>query len=331
MGRVGVRLVSFSPASFSASWVKAQARRFAAVHLNWLHAFYAGATRAERARRARAFLEAVDAARRSGLRVVWTMHNTRPHETIDARLDETVRRRVATDADAVTVHCRAGVRILAERYRRRHSVHVVPRGSFIGVYRDEVDRTAARLRLGLPEGAFVYLFFGALRPYKGLDGLVRAFAKLTGPRLRLVIAGFLATRFPSLLSRLQKAALRDPRIRLQLGAVPADEIQYLMKAADAVVLPFARILNSASVLVPLGFGRAVVAPRLGCLPEIVGPSAGVLYDPGRPDALRRALVRVRAVSHPAGLAARRRARSFTWERTAERMLRAYGLPPPPRS
>lgn len=260
------------------------------------------------------------------------MHNLRPHETIDARLDARCRRRIAAEADAVTVHCRAAAQLLAERYGRRAGVHVVPRGHFIDHYPDQVDRATARLRLGLPERSFVYLFFGSLRPYKGIDGLLRAFSSLPGPRLRLVVAGFLATRFEALLRRLQSAALRDPRLLLRLGAVPAEDIQYLMNAADAVVLPFVRILNSASVLVPLSFGRAVVAPRLGCLPETVGPSAGVFYEAGDEAALGRAMTRVRPRSLAAGRAARRRALGLTWERTAEGMRRAYGLARPrPRS
>ena len=80
-----------------------------------------------------------------------------------------------------------------------------------------------------------------------------------------------------------------PRIDLRLSFVPDDELPVLLAAADAVVLPFRDILTSGSAILAMSYGRAVIAPSLGCLPETLDPEAAILYDPLGPDALGRAL------------------------------------------
>jgi glycosyltransferase involved in cell wall biosynthesis len=72
-------------------------------------------------------------------------------------------------------------------------------------------------------------------------------------------------------------------------------------------------------MVGLGFGRPVVAPRLGGLPDVVDEGSGLLYDPTRPDALAAAMDRVRGLRFSEA-AIRDHARSFRWEDTARALL-----------
>jgi len=55
------------------------------------------------------------------------------------------------------------------------------------------------------------------------------------------------------------------------------ELQFFIRAADAVVLPFRDVLTSGSAILALSFGRPVVAPRIGNLVEIVNEEMGILY------------------------------------------------------
>jgi len=77
-------------------------------------------------------------------------------------------------------------------------------------------------------------------------------------------------------------------------------------------------------MLALSWGRPVVAPTLGCLPAMVDPAAGILYDPIAPDALGAALTAIRgrdpAVASRAALACARR---FDWDRIAALTLEAY--------
>ena len=83
--------------------------------------------------------------------------------------------------------------------------------------------------------------------------------------------------------------MADPRIVLRLERIPEEDLSRVLRAADAVVLPFRDILTSGSAILALSHGRPVVVPALGCLPETLPTDATFLYDPDDPDALASAL------------------------------------------
>ena len=127
----------------------------------------------------------------------------------------------------------------------------------------------------------MFLAFGMVRPYKQVPALVETFRAVAGPDDRLVVAG--NPNRDWLERAVRERAGDDPRVRLDLRFVPDDEVGDYFAAADAVVLPYRDVLTSGSAVLAMSFGRAVVAPRIGCLPWQVG-DGGVLYDPGDADA-----------------------------------------------
>jgi glycosyltransferase involved in cell wall biosynthesis len=168
----------------------------------------------------------------------------------------------------------------------------------------------------------VLVFLGVVRGYKGTDDLVEAFRELPDPAARLLIAG--QPRGEGIEARLAAAAAADRRIVLALRHVPDDEIQVWLRAADAVVLPFRDILTSGSAILALSFGRPVIAPALGCLPETVPPTAGVLYDPDAPDALAGAIREALGQDLGAqGAAARAQAEELDWASIAATTAALY--------
>jgi beta-1,4-mannosyltransferase len=257
-------------------------------------------------------------ARLLGYRLVWTVHNAAPHEgaTLGTRLVAATLGRVAR----LIVHCEAG-RQTAGRAGQRAAV--IPHGNYIGCYADGVDTATARARLGIEPDTRVLLAFGQVRPYKGLDELVRAFTRLAAPDARLLIAGAPVAGGGDVLGELS-----DPRIRVLLGHVPDDAVQLFFRAADLVVLPYRAVLSSGAAMLAFSFARGIVAPRLGCLAELDGKGAAIVYDPGTADGLERALHRAVTVdSARLGRQALRLARSLSWDTIARRHLAAYGLGP----
>ena len=106
--------------------------------------------------------------------------------------------------------------------------------------------------------------------------------------------------------------------------IPNDELQLYLKAADVVVLPFLDILTSGSAITALGFGRPVIVPAIGCLPELMDERMAVLYDPQAADGLRQALMAARQRDLvAAGAAAYDHARSLAWDKIARQTLEAY--------
>jgi beta-1,4-mannosyltransferase len=305
------------------AWLRAG--RPPVVHLHWTHEFLKGRGHGpSRVNRLR-FLGQLRLLRMLGVRIVWTMHNLGGHEGGRHADEMSVHRDLVRLAGAVICHCTAARDAAIATYRldprEAERLHVIPHGSYLGAYPDEVTREEARTRLELPQDARVLLFLGAVRGYKGTAELVSAFHAIDDPGARLLIAG--KPRGSAIGERLRTAAAGDPRIRLHLEFVPDDELQVWLRAADAVVLPFRDVLTSGSAILALSFGLPVIAPSLGCLPDTVPASAGILYDPDAPGALAEALRRALSMDVAAmGAGALARARELDWgpiaARTAER-------------
>jgi glycosyltransferase involved in cell wall biosynthesis len=284
------------------------------LHLHWTHEYLKGSAGPTRVNRWR-FVTQLRLLRRLGVRIVWTMHNLGGHEGSRHASEMAVHRELVGLADAVICHCSAAREAAIAAYGLEAGeaarLHVVPHGSYAGAYPDVVAEADARARLGVPAEGPVLLFLGAVRGYKGTEDLVAAFRAVEDPSARLLIAG--KPRGAGIEARLAAAAAADRRIVLALRHVADDELQVWLRAADAVVLPFRDILTSGSAILALSFGRPVVAPALGCLPETVPPTAGVLYDPDLPDALAQAMRQALDGDLAAmGAAARARAEELAW-------------------
>jgi len=146
-----------------------------------------------------------------------------------------------------------------------------------------------------PEGCCNLLFFGLIRPYKGLDDLIRAFDAIPPDEIEgywLTIAGETWEGYTLPAALVARSRYRE-RITFIDRYVSDEEADALFGGADAVVLPYHRSSQSAALHVALGYGLPVVVSRVGGLPEAVAGYAGaVLVEPSDPLALRGALRRV---------------------------------------
>ncbi|ADU50768.1 glycosyl transferase group 1 [Thermaerobacter marianensis DSM 12885] len=298
------------------------------IHLHWTHGYMLDRWAWMTAVKGTRLVGWLAAMRRRGAAIVWTVHNLHDHDRRQPRLERFFHRRLVRLCDALIVHCRyardavAGAFAVPEPLRRR--TFVMPHGHYVGVYGDVPSRDEARYRLGLERDAVVFLYLGAIRPYKGVPHLVRTFRRLDQAAVRLVVAGRPATE--ALRAEIEAAAQSDPRIRLFLQHVPDDDVPIFMGAADAVVMPYEDIFTSGTVILAMSHGRPVIAPRRGCLAEVVDAEGGFLYPPADPAGLEQALRHALACRDqlPAmGRHNRERVAAWTWQAVALETKRAY--------
>jgi glycosyltransferase involved in cell wall biosynthesis len=153
---------------------------------------------------------------------------------------------------------------------------------------------------------------------------VREFGRLDDPRARLVVAGKPATA--ELRTAIETAAARDPRVQLHLREIEDGELQIFLNAADVVVLPYDRILNSGSALLGLSFGRPVLVPGIGAMDELrseIGAAAVHTFEPPLAAGHLRAALDA-AVPDPVALIERLRVHQ-DWDGIAERTLALYRM------
>jgi beta-1,4-mannosyltransferase len=255
-------------------------------------------------------------------RLVWTVHNLSSHESRDSAADRSARRFLARHAAFLFAHGPAAQAEVVHSYGvAEDRVVLAYHGHFMGAYPNNSTRNESRRRWSIGDDRFVFLYFGSLRPYKGVEDLIAAFGRLSAPRKLLIVAGHAAD--PAYGEALRRQAVTSDILLLD-RFIPREDVQFLFNACDAVVLPFREILTSSSLLLALSFGRIVVAPRLGCVPDYADPSFNMLYQPGAPDALARALEStLRMDVEACGRLNLASARRFDWDDTAARTAAVY--------
>jgi len=209
----------------------------------------------------------------------------------------------------------------------REPIEVIPHGVDLEDYPVEPRAGRARARFGLAPP--VVGFAGRLLHQKGVDLLLRAFARLTTPGPSLVIVGEGPER--ASLERLAAELEVLNRTRF-LPLVRHEEVPGLLAAIDVLVLPsrtlpklkeqFGRILIEG-----MAAGCVTVGSSSGAIPEVLG-GGGLVFEEESVEGLTAVLER--ALGDP-GLAeklrveGRRRVREhYTWEAIAKRVVELYG-------
>jgi glycosyltransferase involved in cell wall biosynthesis len=145
------------------------------------------------------------------------------------------------------------------------------------------------------------LFFGTVRPYKGLDVLLRALADVPG--VRLIVAGDIWSGAAALREQIASLGLGD-RVHLRPGYVAGPDIPALFRDVDALALPYRAGTASQNVLLAHAMGVPVIATRAGTLGAQVHDGIdGVLANPDDVADLTAALKRFYAPGNPAKLRA----------------------------
>ncbi len=232
------------------------------------------------------------------------------------------QRRILSAFDAVIVHTGGGAeRLKADVGLDPGRIHVIPHGPLDYLTRlpDERPLPPEMRDVESP----VILFFGLLRPYKGVDTLLEAFARMDGGA-ELWIAGM--PRMP--LEPLRELAARAPgKVRFLPRFIPDPEIPALLRRADVLALPYRQIEQSGVLHAGLAFGKPMVLGDVGGFSEVGARGAARLVPPGDADALAGVLSEL--VEHPeqraelAAAAQRAVQGEFGWDAIAARTIELY--------
>ena len=195
-------------------------------------------------------------------KLVLTAHNTTLFHGAVARWRALGYRSALKHFDAIIVHTDFSKRrVLAHGWTDESKIHVVPHGvlEYYPVLASEEPGAQSNANL---------LFFGNLHPYKGIDVLLRAFARLSPAQAnaRLTIAGRPQMNVEPLL-QLSRELRIDDRIDWMLRPIAEKEVP--SRAATAVVLPYREIDQSGVLMTAIAFGKAILATRVGGIPETI--------------------------------------------------------------
>jgi glycosyltransferase involved in cell wall biosynthesis len=245
-------------------------------------------------------------------KLVLTAHDVLPREPRPGQL--AAQRRLYGRFDAVVVHSEHGrERLVGELGAHPERVHVIPHGAL--THLAEPPTGPPPFQTESP----VALFFGLLRPYKGLDVLLEAWRGIEGAELWIV--GM--PRFD--VAPLSEAA--PSSVRFVPRFVPDAELPAYFRRADLVVLPYLEADQSGVLFTALAFGKPLLLSDVGGFPEIAATGAARTVPAGKSAALREALrellgdqARLAEMASNARAAA---AGPYSWEAVARAHLKLY--------
>jgi glycosyltransferase involved in cell wall biosynthesis len=204
--------------------------------------------------------------KRRGTRVIHTVHNLLSHGECDFRAAHFAK--LYGLSDALVCHSEQTVHDLQALFSvAPERIHVVPHGPLFadGPVRSKEE---CRAHFGLDLTRQVFLAHGVLRPYKGTDLLLRAWAKLMarwsgGERPLLLIAGH-GDESEVRALRQEAAALRldDGVVRMDLRYSAAQEVPFYFGAADVLLYPYRKITTSGALLTGLSYCKPIIASDL---------------------------------------------------------------------
>lgn len=236
-------------------------------------------------------------ARLLGIPIIYTVHNIFPHEEEERNAIglRTTLRIIYRNAEILIAHSEANKKELIKEFDiNPERIKVIPHGNYLFLVPEKgINKEEARKKIGLNMSDKVLLTFGAIRKYKGIEYLIKAFKVVKGsvPQARLLIVGIVKNvdldRYASIVNELK---LKDSVLFFP-EYIPLDAIGSFFMASDAVTYPYIDTTESGSLQIAYAFSKPVVVTTVGSFPEnVVEGKNGFLVPPGDQDALANAIM-----------------------------------------
>lgn len=223
-----------------------------------------------------------------GKKIVLTVHNVNQarRDRRDSLMNRLSLKMQYLVADHLFVHTEKMKEELVKEFGvRGKAVTVIPYGINNAVATSGVTPSEAKHHLGISGFEKTILFFGNMRPSKGLSYLLAAFEQLRAadPRYRLIVAGQPIKGYDNYWQRIQRMLQRfeeSGSIILRNEFIPDHDIALYFAAADVVALPYTDIFQSGVLFLAYSFGLPVVATDVGSLSDdIIEGRTGFLSRP----------------------------------------------------
>jgi len=199
-------------------------------------------------------------------------------------------------ADRVIVHNDYSREKAMEKYRlKQETIVIIPHGNYNLYAKDGPEKAIARTRIGVSGFDHVLLFWGQIKPVKGLDILLNALPEVLKayPKTVLVVAGKVwKDDFGYYENIINKNGLKD-NVITRIGFIPDEEVPIFFSAADIPVLPYRDVFQSGVLMMAMTYGKPVLTSDIAAMKEIVKEDqTGFLFKSGDAKSLAQQLIRL---------------------------------------
>ncbi len=179
-------------------------------------------------------------------------------------------------------------------------------------------KSTARKKLGLPESGFIFLFFGFIRKYKGLDLLISALENLESEtkKIYLLIAGEFYAGEDDIKAQIKNSSKKDIIIA-HTSFINDDDVGYYFSASDCVVQPYRNATQSGVTPLAYHFEIPMIVTNVGALPDLVPDELGIVCEP-TPEAIASAMEKMYTFDKEKfHLAIQEEKKKLSWEKLTE--------------
>lgn len=171
-------------------------------------------------------------------------------------------------------------------------------------------------------GKLEVLFFGFIRPYKGLSVLIDAFVKLNHPDAYLTVVGEAWNDDGVAIKELAK---HNTNVEAHIEYVDDMTAANYFERADVVAVPYISATGSAAVATAYNYRKPVIATRVGSLKDaVINDETGWLVDPSDSDAIYHVLNSIdRDACVKMAPAIAKHNSENTWDNLASAILKTY--------
>ncbi len=239
-------------------------------------------------------------------RLVVTRHVLLPHDAVEDPQWEKMYETFYRYCDGVAHFATASIREFEHRYRKTQWYRTVPPRHVVIPHQNyatlpnQITRDEARRQLGISQAAQVLLVFGAIRNGDTERNLIlQTFRNARVPRKVLLIS-----RWREKLAKVRwirlKYWIRDltrlyyrlhPSYCFNYSFVQEADAQLYLNAADVLLIPRLKVLNSGNITLGLTFGKVVVGPDSWDVGELLKETGNPTFDPDRPETAAAAVER----------------------------------------
>ena len=255
--------------------------------------------------------------------LVLTVHDTNPFNGAPTGRVQAIGMQAAfRDFDRLIVHTSQG--------RDRLVAHGEDPGRILVLPPGPLCTAPAELPDDKMVGTITFLLFGKLKPYKGADTLIEAFARLPAAlraqaRLHVVGKSYMDTRPLRALAEQRGIA---GQVTWDLRFIAEDEFASFFAPGVVAAFPYTEIEASGVLTLAVTYGRPILASRLGRFAEeMENGNQGLLVPPGDVAALSAAMARfVEDRAFAAACAANvRRLTLLSWRDVAAQTANLYSM------
>jgi len=209
------------------------------------------------------YLIVLSLAKLNKKKIIMTIHNVKPHEK--SFFKNLLNKSVLSLADEYIVHNENNKLLFISESKTKKKIYVIPHG-IIEIEKPKENKKQLRKKYDFKQKEKIILFFGTIRPYKGLDLLIKTMKYLQG--YKLIIAGKPWESFEKYQNLINKNNLESQIVKM-LKFVSNKELAELLTLCDVVIFPYKEFeASSGAAATALPFNKPLVVTNVGGLTEI---------------------------------------------------------------